>query len=364
MPPEVDPLPVDAVLPEVRAALARTGVVVLEAPPGAGKTTRVPLDLLAERRLRRPPGASSSRAAWPPAGPLGAWPSSSANGWARRSGWSPATSGSVSRTTRIEVVTDGVLLRRLQRDPSLPGVGALLFDEFHERRLESDLALAFALEIRSALRADLRLIVTSATLDGVAVAALLDDAPVMRAEGRTFPVAVTHDPDPPPERAPRRGRRRHRRGRSPPTTATCSSSCPGVRELRAVARRLPALAGRGRGGGRPAPRGPAAGRTGRRAPARSTRPAPGRARHRRGGDLADRPGRRGGRRRRRVARAPVRRGQRHDRPRHRARVPRQRRPARRPGGTGGPRAGDPAVVRCGAPPPTRATRRPPSGPTT
>ncbi|MEX0834724.1 MAG: helicase-related protein, partial [Nitriliruptor sp.] len=147
----------------------------------------------------------------------------------------------MSAATRIEVVTDGVLLRRLQRDPSLPGVGALFFDEFHERRLESDLALAFALETRAALRTDLRIVVTSATLDGVAVAALLaadGPAPVVRAEGRTYPIEVTHDPDPPPDGL--LGAVADAIGRAvAPDDGDVLVFLPGVRELREVARRLP-----------------------------------------------------------------------------------------------------------------------------
>jgi ATP-dependent helicase HrpB len=98
----------------------------------------------------------------------------------------------VSARTRVEVVTEGILTRILQDDPSLDRIGAVLFDEFHERNLPSDLGLALALEAQGALRPDLRLLVMSATLDGARVAALLDGAPLVRSEGRAFPVAVHH----------------------------------------------------------------------------------------------------------------------------------------------------------------------------
>jgi ATP-dependent helicase HrpB len=234
------PLPVDAVLGDLRRALEAAGVAVLEAPPGAGKTTRVPLDLLAHRAfsgrlvLLEPRRLAARGAARRLAEQLGEEVGGTV-------GLVTRDERRVSRRTRIEVVTDGVLLRRLQRDPSLPGVGMLLFDEFHERRLESDLGLAFALDVRGALRDDLRLLVTSATLDGAAVADLLGDgvpAPVVRAEGRSFPVEVTHDPDPPPDGlldavVDAIGRA------LAPDDGDVLVFLPGVRELRAVAQRLP-----------------------------------------------------------------------------------------------------------------------------
>jgi ATP-dependent helicase HrpB len=238
--PQRQPLPVDAVLGDLRRALARTGVAVLEAPPGAGKTTRVPLDLLAHDAftgrlvLLEPRRLAARGAARRLAEQLGEQVGATV-------GLVTRDERRVSRATRIEVVTDGVLLRRLQRDPSLPGVGMLLFDEFHERRLESDLALAFALDVRGALRGDLRVLVTSATLDGAAVADLLGDggpAPVIHAAGRSYPVAVRHDPDPPPDGlldavVDAIGRA------LAPDDGDVLVFLPGVRELRTVARRLP-----------------------------------------------------------------------------------------------------------------------------
>jgi hypothetical protein len=147
------PLPVDAVLAALLDALDRTGRAVLAAPPGAGKTTRVPLALLARdaeagRRGRivvlEPRRVAARAAAARMAAQLG-------EPVGQRVGLTTRDERHRSRATRIEVVTEGVLLRRLQRDPSLPGVGLLMFDEFHERNLEADLALAFALETGTAL---------------------------------------------------------------------------------------------------------------------------------------------------------------------------------------------------------------------
>jgi ATP-dependent helicase HrpB len=186
-------LPVEDVLDDVRAALHEHGTAVLEAPPGAGKTTVVPLDLLehglvtTDRRLvlLEPRRVAARAAARRLAAQLG-----------------EEVGGTVGLTTRddrrrsartaIEVITDGVLLRRFQRDPELTGTGLLLFDEFHERSIEADLALAFALEVRDTVRPDLRLVVASATLEGHRVARLLGGAPVVAAEGRAHHVEVVH----------------------------------------------------------------------------------------------------------------------------------------------------------------------------
>ncbi len=189
-------LPVDEVLDRVVTALDTHGRLVLEAPPGAGKTTRVPLAWLARGRpgrlvLLEPRRLAARAAAVRLATQLG-------EQVGQRVGLTTRDERRTSRATRIEVVTEGVLLRRLQRDATLPGTAALLFDEFHERSLEADLALAFSLEVRSALREDLELMVASATLDGDRVAALLGGAPVVRAEGRRYPVEVLHRERPAP----------------------------------------------------------------------------------------------------------------------------------------------------------------------
>ena len=188
------PLPIDDVLAPLRAALASRASVVLQAPPGAGKTTRVPLVLLEEAWLmgqrivmleprRLAARAAARRMAGTLHEPVGATVGFRVRGETR-----------VGARTRIEVVTEGVLTRMLQHDASLEHVGLLIFDEFHERSLNADLGLALALETQSLLRAELRVLVMSATLDGTAVSALLDDAPVVTSEGRAFPVEVRYRP--------------------------------------------------------------------------------------------------------------------------------------------------------------------------
>ncbi len=178
-------LPIDDILPELKTALAQHGRAVLQAPPGAGKTTRVPLalmDQIAGRIVMLEPRRLAARAA--------------AEQMARllgeevgaRVGYRIRGEPVVSRATRVEVVTEGILTRMVQTDPSLEGIGAVIFDEFHERSLNADLGLALTWEAREALRPDLALVVMSATLDAAPVAALLDDPPVLTAEGRAFPV--------------------------------------------------------------------------------------------------------------------------------------------------------------------------------
>jgi ATP-dependent helicase HrpB len=186
-----DPLPIDAVLPELVAALRAEGQAVLQAPPGAGKTTRVPLALLEAgltkgRILMLEPRRLAARAA---AERMAATLCAEVGGTV---GYRIRGEARVGRTTRIEVVTEGILTRMLQDDPGLAGVGAILFDEFHERSLNADLGLAFALEVRGALRDDLVLLPMSATLDAAPVAALMGGAPVITAEGRAFPVDLVH----------------------------------------------------------------------------------------------------------------------------------------------------------------------------
>ncbi len=180
-------LPIDTVLPALRAAIARRGMAVLQAPPGAGKTTKVPLDLLASglvpgRILMLEPRRLAARAA----AERMAQTLSEAVG--QTVGYRIRGEAQVGPETRIEVVTEGILTRMIQSDPELPGVGALIFDEFHERSLHADLGLALALEIRGNLRDDLVLIVMSATLDAAPVAVLMGEAAVITAQGRAFPV--------------------------------------------------------------------------------------------------------------------------------------------------------------------------------
>lgn len=193
MPARFSPaLPIDAVLDELVAALVTRDAAVLVAEPGAGKTTRVPLALLdapwlAGKRIvmLEPRRLAARAAARRMAATLGEDVGESI-------GFRVRGEARVSRATRVEVVTDGLYLRRLQRDPELADIGVVIFDEFHERGLETDLALALTLDARAALRPDLRVLVMSATLDAVAVAALLDGAPVIRSDGRSFPVEIRH----------------------------------------------------------------------------------------------------------------------------------------------------------------------------
>ncbi|MCL9982692.1 MAG: ATP-dependent helicase HrpB [Erythrobacter sp.] len=183
-------LPIHAVLPEIRAALAGTGVGVLVAPPGAGKTTAVAPDLLQEPWcngqiiLTSPRRVAARAAAERMAEMLGEAPGETV-------GYMTRLDSKVSARTRILVVTEAILVNRLVEDPELPGVSALLFDEAHERALDSDLGLALALETRAVLREDLRVLVMSATIDGARFARLLGDhAPVIVSEGRSFPLEI------------------------------------------------------------------------------------------------------------------------------------------------------------------------------
>ncbi|PWB34414.1 ATP-dependent helicase HrpB [Pseudomonas sp. SDI] len=184
-------LPIDAALPALREALSRRHEAVLEAPPGAGKTTRVPLALLDEpwlagqRILMLEPRRLAARAAAERlASELG-------EAVGETVGYRIRLDSKVGPRTRIEVVTEGILTRRLQDDPALEGVGLLIFDEFHERSLDADLALALSLNGRELLRdVPLKILLMSATLEGARLSALLDDAPVVSSEGRMFPVQI------------------------------------------------------------------------------------------------------------------------------------------------------------------------------
>jgi ATP-dependent helicase HrpB len=185
-------LPIDAILPALRAALADGRNAVVEAPPGAGKSTVVPIALLDEPWLRggrivmlEPRRLATRAVAARMAATLGEAPGETV-------GYRMRLETRVSRRTRIEVVTEGVFTRMLQSDPALEGIAAVLFDEFHERSLHADTGLAFALDAQENLAPELRLLVMSATLDGAAVAKLLGDAPVITAAGRVFPVDVRH----------------------------------------------------------------------------------------------------------------------------------------------------------------------------
>ena len=180
-------LPIDDVLPQLMTVLSRDRQAVLQAPPGAGKTTRVPLAVLeaglVEGRILmlEPRRLATRAAALRMAETLGEKAGDTV-------GFRMRGEARVSKATRIEVVTEGILTRMIQSDPDLPGVSAIIFDEFHERSLNADLGLALALECRAAFRDDLVLLVMSATLDAAPVAELMGGAPVVTSEGVSFPV--------------------------------------------------------------------------------------------------------------------------------------------------------------------------------
>ena len=178
-------LPIRAVLPEVAAALARAGAAVLVAPPGTGKTTVVPLVLAEAGRVvvAEPRRVAARAAARRMAALLG-------ESVGERVGYTVRGDRRVSAATQIEVVTTGVLVRRLQREPELSGTAVVLLDECHERHLDSDLALAFLVEIRAALRPDLRILATSATAESHRFAEILGGAPVIEAKAALYPVDV------------------------------------------------------------------------------------------------------------------------------------------------------------------------------
>jgi len=184
-------LPIDEALPALRRALHARDEAVLEAPPGAGKTTRVPLALLDESWLAgqriivlEPRRLAARAAAERMADELG-------ERVGQTVGYRIRLDSRVGPQTRIEVVTEGILARRLQDDPALEGVGLVIFDEFHERSLDADLALALTLNARVLLRDEpLKVLLMSATLEGERLSALLADAPLVRSEGRMHPVAV------------------------------------------------------------------------------------------------------------------------------------------------------------------------------
>ena len=187
-----DTLPVDLVLPDLKSALADRGSAVLVAPPGAGKTTRVPAALLGEpwlgtaKILVLEPRRIAARAA--------------AEHMARRLGerlgdtvgLRTRLATAVGPATRIEFVTEGIFTRLILDDPALAGIGAVIFDEFHERSIDADFGLALALDARGALRPDLRIVVMSATLDASPVAAIIGDAPIVKSEGRAFPIETRY----------------------------------------------------------------------------------------------------------------------------------------------------------------------------
>ncbi|MBM3557279.1 MAG: ATP-dependent helicase HrpB, partial [Alphaproteobacteria bacterium] len=196
----MDRLPIDEALPALLAAFEASRNVVLRAPPGAGKTTRVPLALLDQPWLAgkkivmlEPRRLAARAAARRMARDIG-------EAVGETVGYRVRLDSKVGPRTRIEIVTDGLYVRRLQADPELGGVGLVIFDEVHERGLETDLGLALTLETQGALREDLRVLAMSATLDSDALARLLGDAKVVTSAGRAYPVETFHVERPPTER--------------------------------------------------------------------------------------------------------------------------------------------------------------------
>ncbi|KFN17637.1 ATP-dependent helicase HrpB [Aeromonas bestiarum] len=186
-------LPIVSVLPALFAAIDSHASVILQAPPGAGKSTLLPLELVRQHRLPgriimlEPRRLAARNIAGFLARQLG-------EPVGERIGLRVRGESRTSARTRLEIVTEGVLTRMLQQDPELAGVSLVIFDEFHERSLHADTALAFAIESQQGLRDDLKLLIMSATLDGMALESLLPDAPVIRSEGRGFPIDYHYRP--------------------------------------------------------------------------------------------------------------------------------------------------------------------------
>ncbi len=186
------PLPIDAVLDDLSCTLEAHNAAVLVAPPGAGKTTRVPLALLdapwakGKKIIVLEPRRIAARAS------ADRMAKSLHERAGETVGYRVRFGSKISRATRIEVVTEGIFTRQILDDPELSGIAAILFDEFHERSLDADMGLALARDAQTGLREDLRILVMSATLDGARVAKLLGDAPVVESEGRAFPVETRY----------------------------------------------------------------------------------------------------------------------------------------------------------------------------
>ncbi|NIQ94210.1 MAG: ATP-dependent helicase HrpB, partial [Desulfuromonadales bacterium] len=235
-----DRLPIDSILPSLRQALEAQPAAVVQAPPGAGKTTRVPLALLDEPWLAgqsilmlEPRRLAATNAARFMASQLHETVGETV-------GYAIRYDRRVSKRTRVEVVTEGILTRRLQADPELSGIGLVIFDEFHERSLNSDLALALCHDARHGLREDLRLLVMSATLDAEPVARLLGNAPLVTSAGRSYPIDIRYlsrDPEGRPDETATAAVRRA----LAETDGDVLVFLPGVAEIRRCAQQLAGL---------------------------------------------------------------------------------------------------------------------------
>lgn len=232
-------LPVDAILPEIVASLRHTPNLVLEAPPGAGKTTRVPPAILSlvsgEVIVLEPRRIAARMAARRVAAELG-------EAVGETIGYQVRFEERVSPRTRLRFVTEGILTRRLLSDPTLKGVDAVVLDEFHERHLESDLALALLKRLQRS-RPELRILVMSATLDAAPIAAYLDACPILRSEGRLFPLAIRHLPYSPEPLALQVRKAMERLG-AEHHAGNVLVFLPGIAEIRRAARECEAVASR------------------------------------------------------------------------------------------------------------------------
>ena len=227
-------LPIDEILPDISRVLGQGTSLVIQAPPGAGKTTKVPLALLDQPWLQNqriimlePRRLAARAAAARMAALLG-------EAVGERVGYRIRFDKKIGPKTRIEVVTEGILTRMLQDDPELAGVGVVIFDEFHERSLHADLGLALCLDSQAGLRDDLKLVVMSATLDGQAVAQRLGDAPILTSEGKCYPVETVHLDRPNPRTYAQDVAQSIRRAVEETTTGDVLVFLPGQGEIRRV----------------------------------------------------------------------------------------------------------------------------------